>query len=347
MVGWVMPDGRGSIIARTVLAAVVVLVCGSVLYGLAATLGATLRGRIGRRGALNRVDAAGGAVVGVIAWAVVVWLVAGFAQATSIYPASQLASASRIVTVLDDIAPVSPATALGALDDALAGAGLPQVFSGDETIPDTAPPDGTLPAAVQAEAQSVVKVEAVQSSCSMESSGSGWIEAQGVVVTNAHVVAGSSSVQVIGQDDRTYSAAVVAFDPQRDVAVLRVPDLQAPVLRTGPTLTAGAPAVVAGYPGGGPYTLDSARVRGELTAEGTDIYQHGTVVRQVYSLRAVVRPGNSGGPLFDDQGEVVGMVFARSTTDDDTGYALTLDEVRPVLSSLSPAPVATGVCTTE
>lgn len=347
VVGWAMPAGHGSIIARTVVAAIVVLVCGSVLYGLAASLGAVLRGRIGRRGALNRIDAAGGAVVGVVAWAAVVWLVAGFAQASSIYPASQLASASRIVTVLDDIAPVSPATALGALDEALAGAGLPDVFSGNEPIPDTAPPDGTIPAAVMAKSASVVKVDAMQSSCSMESSGSGWVEAQGVVVTNAHVVAGSSSVQVIGQDARAYTATVVAFDPDRDVAVLRVPNLQAPVLRTGPALAAGDPAVVAGFPGGGPYTLGSARVRGALTASGTDIYQHNTVVREVYSLRATVRPGDSGGPLFDDQGEVAGMVFARSATDAGTGYALTLDEIRPVLASVSPAPVATGVCTTE
>jgi len=347
MVGWAMPLGHGSMIARTVLAAVVVLVCGAVLYGVASSLGAVLRGRIGRRGALNGIDATGGAIVGLVAWAAVVWLVAGFAQSSSIYPASQLASASRIVTVLDDIAPVPPATALGALDDALAGAGLPKVFSGNETIPDTAAPDSAIPAAVQAESQSVVKVEAVQSSCSMESSGSGWVEASGIVVTNAHVVAGSSSVEIVSQDDRSYQASVVAFDPDRDVAVLRVPGLGAPALRMGATLNAGDPAVVAGFPGGGPYTLGGARIRGELTAAGTDIYQHDAVVRDVYSLRAIVRPGNSGGPLFDDQGDVVGMVFARSTTDADTGYALTLGEVRPVLSTAGPTPVATGVCTSE
>jgi S1-C subfamily serine protease len=347
VVAWAMPQGHGSMIARTVLAAVVVLICGSVLYGVASTFGAVMRGRIGRRGALSGVDSAGGAVIGVIAWAAVVWLVAGFAQSSSIYPAAQLASASRIVSVLDDIAPIPPSTALGALDDALAGAGLPEVFSGNETIPDAAAPDPTIPDAVRAQSQSVVKVDALQSSCSMESTGSGWVESQGLVVTNAHVVAGSSSVHVVTQDDRGYDASVVAFDSQRDVAVLRVPDLPAPALSTGSPLKAGDPAVVAGFPGGGPYTLGSARVRGELTAAGTDIYQRNAVVRDVYSLRAIVRPGNSGGPLFDDRGEVVGMVFARSTTDADTGYALTLDELRPVLTTLSPAPVATGVCTSE
>jgi S1-C subfamily serine protease len=347
IVGWVMPSGSGSAIARTIIAAGIVLVCGTVLYAVTATLGGMLHGRAGRRGALGAVDSTGGAVVGVVAWAAVVWLVAGFVQASSLYPASQLASSSRIVSVLDQLAPVAPATALGALDNALASAGLPQVFNGGEVIPDTAAPDPTIPAAVQAEAASVVKVEAIESSCSMESSGSGWVESRGIIVTNAHVVAGSSSVQVETQDGVEHDASVVAFDPERDVAVLSVPGLSAPTLPTGSNLAAGQDAVVAGYPGGGPYAVDAARVRGELTATGTDIYQRNTVVRQIYSLRTTVRPGNSGGPLFDDAGQVVGMVFARSTTDSDTGYALTLQEVTPVLAAAGQTPVATGVCTSE
>lgn len=347
IVSLAFPHGHGGTIARTVVAGAVVLVCGSVLYGVASALAAALRTRIGSRKALNRVDAAGGAVVGLVAWAAVVWLVAGFVQTTSIYPASQMASASRIVTVLDDIAPVPPSTALGALDDALGSAGLPEVFSGTEPIPQTAAPDSGIPAAVSAKSASVVKVEAIQPSCSMESSGSGWVEAAGTIVTNAHVVAGSSSVHVVAQDGRAYDATVVAFDSQRDVAVLKVPGLQAPVLQRGTSLGAGDPAVVAGFPGGGPYTLGSARVRGELRAVGTDIYQHNSVVRDVYSLRGVVRAGNSGGPLFDDRGEVVGMVFARSTTDADTGYALTLSEVAPALANAGSTPVATGVCVSE
>jgi S1-C subfamily serine protease len=341
------PHGHGGLIARTVVAAAVVLVCGAVLYGVATGLATSLRKHIGRRKALNGIDASGGALIGLIAWAAVVWLVAGFVQSSSIYPASQLASSSRIVTMLDDIAPVPPAAALGALDEALGSAGLPQVFSGTETIPQTTAPDSAIPAAVQSKAPGVVKVEAIQASCSMESSGSGWVEARGVVVTNAHVVAGASSVHVIGQDDLVYDATVVAFDSQRDVAVLRVPGLPSTVLQQGDAVAAGDPAVVAGYPGGGAYTLGSARVRGELEAAGTDIYQHNAVVRDVYSLRAIVRPGNSGGPLFDDAGDVVGMVFARSTTDADTGYALTLDELRPVLQHVGSARVATGVCTAE
>jgi S1-C subfamily serine protease len=344
LVDWLMPVGHGSAIARTLIAAAIVLVCGSVLYGIGATLGLMMRGRVGRLRSLGAVDSVGGAVVGAIAWAAVVWLVAGFVQTSSLYPASELASSSRIVGMLDDIAPVPPATALGALDNALAGAGLPEVFSGSETIPTAAAPDPTIPAAVRAEADGVVKVQAIDESCSMESSGSGWVEAKGYVVTNAHVVAGSNSVEVQTQDGQAYDATVVAFDPDRDVAVLHVSDLDVPALRQGGTAVAGEDAVVAGFPGGGPYTLGAARVRAELTATGTDIYQRDTVVRDIYSLRATVRPGNSGGPLFDDQGDVVGVVFARSTTNSDTGYALTLGEIRPVLAAVSPNPVATGVC---
>ncbi|HWD61860.1 MAG TPA: MarP family serine protease [Humibacter sp.] len=343
IVEWLTPLGLTNTVARALLAAVVVLAFGSVLYGVGTTLGSMLRTRM-HHGPVGRVDSAGGSVVGVVAWAVVVWLVAGFVQTSSLYPASQLASESRIVAALDAMSPVPASAVLGALDDALAGAGLPEVFSHGETIPGTEAPDSSIPAAVTARSQSVVKVLSLEPSCSMESTGSGWVDAPGTVVTNAHVVAGSSSVDVQTTDGHTYDATVVAFDSQRDVAVLSVPDLGAPALTTGSPLTAGDSAVVAGYPGGGSLTLGGARVRAELTALGTDIYQRDAVARDVYSLRGTVRPGNSGGPLFDSSGRVVGVVFARSTTDSDTGYALTLAEIEPVLKAAGSMPVATGAC---
>ncbi|MGN6125044.1 MAG: MarP family serine protease [Humibacter sp.] len=343
VVDWLTPLGLTNTVARALLAAVIVLACGSALYGVGTTIGSMLRSRM-RRGPVGHVDSAGGSVIGLVAWAVVVWLVAGFVQTSAIYPASQLASGSRIVTTLDAIAPVPASTALGALDDALAGAGLPEVFTHGETIPGTAAPDSTIPSAVSSQSESVVKVLSLEPSCSMESTGSGWVEAAGTVVTNAHVVAGSSSVDVQTKEGHTYDATVVSFDPRRDVAVLRVPDLTAPTLTTGSPLQAGGSAVIAGYPGGGPLTLGGARVRAELTAVGTDIYQRDAVARDVYSLRGTVRPGNSGGPLFDASGRVVGVVFARSTTDAGTGYALTLAEIQPVLKAAGSMPVATGAC---
>jgi len=167
------------------------------------------------------------------------------------------------------------------------------------------------------------------------------------VVTNAHVVAGMSSQDVrIQGTGRSYDARVVVFDPQRDLAVLSVPGLPAAALPQGPNLKRSDSAIVAGFPLDGPYRLDSARVRDLLTATGADIYGNPGVARNVYSLFARVEPGNSGGPLLSPSGQVVGIVFAKSLDDDSTGYALTMDEARPVLEAAnrSSSPVSTGGC---
>ena len=145
---------------------------------------------------------------------------------------------------------------------------------------------------------------------------------------------------------RSYDARVIVFEPQRDLAVLSVPGLPAPSLRQGSDLKRSDGAVVAGFPLDGPYRLDSARVRDVLRATGADIYGNPGVIREIYSLFARVEPGNSGGPLLSPSGEVVGIVFAKSLDDNNTGYALTLAEARPVLdaASRSFSPVNTGGC---
>jgi S1-C subfamily serine protease len=141
---------------------------------------------------------------------------------------------------------------------------------------------------------------------------------------------------------------VVLFDAQRDLAVLAVPGLTAAPLHLGGTLERGDQGVVAGFPLDGPLTLEPARVRSTLDAVGADIYGAPGVQREVYSLYAKVEPGNSGGPLLDPAGQVVGVVFAKSLDDDTTGYALTLAEARPVLTAAASAndAVPTGACTT-
>ena len=193
----------------------------------------------------------------------------------------------------------------------------------------------------------IVKITGVASSCNREQEGSGWVVSPERVVTNAHVVAGTTSghvrIQGVG---RTYGARVVIFDPRRDLAVLAVPGLPARSSTQGPDLKRAGGAVVAGFPLNGPYRLDAARVRDVLTATGSDIYGSPGAVREVYSLFARVQPGNSGGPLLSPSGAVVGIVFARSIDDDKTGYALTLDEARPVLDAAdsSSSPVSTGDC---
>lgn len=344
VVGWLADAGWSGVTQRSIVAAVVILVCAGVVYAIAATIAAVI-GKVLRHGPIRWLDSLIGAALGLLTWAVVVWLVAGFAMATSLATVVQAASSSRVVATLDSLAPLPSSAVLGAVDDALAGAGLPKVFEGGEPIKTVQPPDAAIPVAVADSEDSVVTVLASKPACGVDSEGSGWVVQRGRVVTNAHVVAGASSIVVREPGDTGVErATLVAFDPERDLAVLDVADLNASPLDIGEDLTAGAQAYAAGYPGDGPFTITPQRVRDRLTARGTDIYQSGTVDRDIYSLRGSVRPGNSGGPLLDTHGDVVGVVFARSTVDPDTGYALTLAELRPVLSSVGSAPISSGAC---
>jgi S1-C subfamily serine protease len=175
--------------------------------------------------------------------------------------------------------------------------------------------------------------------------GSGFVYARERVMTNAHVVAGIDEPTVrVGGVGRAYEATVVLFDPEKDVAVLRVPGLRAPVLRFDDEAARGDAAVVAGYPQDGGLDLQAATVANRVRATGQNIYNDGTVTREVYSIRSTVRPGNSGGPLLTTEGRVFGVVFARSTSDAETGYVLTAEEVSgdAERAARATAPVDTG-----
>jgi S1-C subfamily serine protease len=166
------------------------------------------------------------------------------------------------------------------------------------------------------------------------------------VITNAHVVAGTDRVAV--ETSRgALDATVVSYDPDTDVAVLKVPQLRAPVLQLSPAPAAtGSDALVLGYPLDGPYTASAARVRDRIRLRGPDIYNGATVVRNVYTVRAVVRSGNSGGPLLDGSGQVLGLVFGAAVDNDETGFVLTEEEIA---DDIAAAPsqtdrIPTGVC---
>ncbi|MGZ6804254.1 MAG: MarP family serine protease, partial [Nocardioidaceae bacterium] len=176
---------------------------------------------------------------------------------------------------------------------------------------------------------SVVKIVGQAPECSRESEGSGFVLSADHVMTNAHVVAGVRSLTVTtpGPGSRTFVGRVVLYDPRRDVAVLDVPGLDRPALAFAGSVPVGASAVVAGYPENGPFSAVPARVSGRQDVTGPDIYQSASVTRDVYTLRARVEPGNSGGPLLAPDGRVDGVVFARSTDTPDEGYALTAAEV--------------------
>jgi S1-C subfamily serine protease len=335
---------------RNVLVLVVVLLIAAVCSVIVISVANVIRRAIRHVPVAGGLDAIAGAVLGALSWAVVVWLLAGFITSTGIRPLAQLAQSSRIVAALDSYAPVPQSAVFGAVDDAIAAAGLPKVFEqGEGNIAGAAPPPTTVPAAVRAASSSVVEVVADEPKCGTISSGTGWVVAANRIVTNAHVVAGASTTTVLADGkSRSLHATVVSYDPETDLAVLAVDGLgEKPIPLNGASLPGGAAAYAAGYPGGGPYTITPSRVRETVIAVGRDIYDQNTVKREIYALRAAIRAGDSGGPLLDAQGRVSGVVFARSTTDGQTGYALTMKQVEPTLMSASSLTreVSTGACT--
>jgi S1-C subfamily serine protease len=276
------------------------------------------------------VDAVAGAGVSVVSLLLVAWLV-GTAVASS--PFTGLASQvrrSRVLAVVDEAVPGDAKGLFSSFRKLVDDRGFPEVFG--DLVPTQArpvdPPDPRLAhsAVVTAVHSRIFKITGVARSCSRRIEGTGFLYAPHRVMTNAHVVAGVREPKVhVG--DQELSATVVLYDPNRDVAVLDVPGLSATPLRFAGKAHTGDSAIVIGYPQDGPYRADAARVRGTQDAKGPNIYDNRTVVREIYALRARVRPGNSGGPLVSPRGLVYGVVFAAAADDSQTGYALTAREV--------------------
>ena len=171
-------------------------------------------------------------------------------------------------------------------------------------------------------------------------------------MTNAHVVAGTSSttVEVTTSSGRArqLDAQVVYYDPEVDVAVLDVPDLEEQPLQFSPDpARVGDDVIILGYPLDGPYTVTPGKIRERIRLRGPDIYEQGSVLRDVYTVRAVVRSGNSGGPMITPDGRVVGVVFGAALDDTETGFVLTAEQVGQALNvaaSGASSPADTGNC---
>ncbi|NAZ82746.1 MarP family serine protease [Kineococcus sp. R8] len=337
-----------------VVGTIALALVGRLLLGL---VGLRVRRRVAWRPA-RAADALLGAVAGLVSTLLVVWVVAGAARAAPVASISTAVTGSTVVRTLDQVVPPQTSGVLRRFWAAAEASGFPRVFDGvdPEPIRVVQAPASTLPdtAGLRAAQPSIVKVTGVATSCDRGLEGSGFVvQRQGGsarVVTNAHVVAGVDDPLVQPQGTgRRYPATVVAYDPALDLAVLDVPGLAAPALPRSSLLEGGDPAVVAGFPLDGPYTLATARVRAVLKAQGRDIYDRAVVVRDVYSVYTTVEPGNSGGPLLTEDGEVAGVVFARSLDDVSTGYALTPDELDDVLATAgtSTTAVDTGACAAE
>ncbi|MGW3360611.1 MarP family serine protease [Streptomyces bungoensis] len=333
---WALPWVTG-LVARgsaqaTVLAVLTVLVPGMLGHELAGRLALRLRRQLDRegRGPLRVADGIGGAAANSVAVLIVAWVAASVLGASSSQTLTTAIRNSALLGAVQETMPDTTPVWFSRATSALTDAGFPQVFNPfeNESTARVARPSGdsVTQAATSAAKRSTVKIEGASGTEGRE--GSGFVFSPHHVMTNAHVVAGIAhpSVQV-GGVGQSYAARVVLFDPDRDVAVLYVPGLRAPVLRFDTSAARGDAAVVAGYPQDGGLDLQAATVANRVQARGQNIYGNRTVTRDIYSIRSTVRPGNSGGPLLTTDGRVFGVVFARSTSDAETGYVLTAQEV--------------------
>ena len=290
---------------------------------------------------LPRGDRVAGAAVGVAGVLVLVWMVIPSLASAKGWPA-RMARGSWVVGEIQRFAPDQPAQ-FAAWGRAISEAPYPSALGPLQSPPNPGrPPVTRLAASVdRAVRASVVKVTG--HACHQIQEGSGWVAAPGVVVTNAHVVAGERAATVEDAAGGAHDARIVAFDPVRDLAVLDVDGFAAPplLLATGAVGDEGA---VYGHPGGGPLQMSPARVGEEILAVGTDIYRTGSSKRHVYVLAAALAPGDSGGPLVDTRGDVIGVAFAIDPANAGTSYALTTAEVRAVLPTAGTSPVDTGGC---
>lgn len=326
-----------------------ILVCAVLGQTLASILGRQLRSGITWRGA-RTLDSAGGAVLNVVALSVVLWIIASAVGVLPDMPVAREIRSSLLLSTIDRAVPDVARNAFSGLRQAVDAAGLPRVFSGFSQYagPEVEPPDKALlrDPAVRAAWPSLTKVRGV--ACNMSVTGSGFVYAPDHVLTNAHVVAGVGEARVsIPGDLYAYVGTVVAIDTRIDLAVIYVPGLPAPPLSFAAKVpTTGSSAVVAGFPGGGELVATPARIRARIDARGEDVYRKSGVVREVYSFRGNVVPGNSGGPLLSPRGRVYGVVFASGLGDPETGYAITAAQASQIVEAGRTAtqPVDTGAC---
>lgn len=318
-------------------------------------LGRFIRDRIRGEGTL-KVDSALGAGVQAVAVVVAAWLIALPLSSTSFATLTSGLRDSRVLAGVDEVMPDQARKLPAELRQLLDDSGFPDVVSPFSRTPVAAvgPPDSALARSpvVTEVRDRVLKVRGRAPSCRRALEGTGFVVAPQRVMTNAHVVAGTSSttVEVTTASGRTrqLDADVVFYDPEVDVAVLAVPDLEEQPLQFSPDpARVGDDVIILGYPLDGPYTVTPGKIRERIRLRGPDIYEQGSVLRDVYTVRAVVRSGNSGGPMIAPDGRVVGVVFGAALDDSETGFVLTAEQVAQALNvaaSGATASADTGSC---
>jgi S1-C subfamily serine protease len=319
-------------------AALGALLIGALVAVTLESLALGLRARlIAGRGVLHAADGAGGAALIASVALGLAWVfgaVALHAPGTAKLRAD--VQRSLILRSLNDVLPPTGPilNALGRVDPA------PSIVGPATQV---APPDPAIagdPDVTRAGA-SVVRV--LGTACGLGIEGSGWIAAPGIVVTNAHVVAGEDDTTVSTQEGATSPATAVHYDPENDLALLRV-ETELPAVPLAPAPESGTTGAVLGYPENGPYAVAPARLGETRETISEDSYGRGPVRRPIASLRGQVRSGNSGGPMVDNRGRVLGTVFAATTSGSPGGFAVPDEVVGKALAGPT-SPVDTGPCT--
>jgi S1-C subfamily serine protease len=288
---------------------------------------------------LGLLDGALGALLSAALGLAIAWILAAVVLQSTSTP--QLRADIQRSAILSELNQILPPT--GPILNVLASLDpLPHVTG---PLPDVAPPSAAIARepGVRAASRSVVRV--LGTACGLAIEGSGWVAAPGVVVTNAHVVAGEHDTTVEpGGHEPQLSAYAIAFDPTDDVAVLRVSGLNLPSLRLAPSAPSGRAGAVLGYPENGPFDARAARIGTTQRILTDDAYGNGPVSRLLTPLRGLVRPGNSGGPLVSGSGVVLTTVFASTSGRGSAGgYGVANATVAQVLAGAGRM-VGTGEC---
>ena len=335
-------------LSRLILTLAVTLGLALIMLSVGEFIGMQVKQKLQFRHELNHVDNSFGAGLAGISLLVLVWLSAAILVTLPYQNIQSSIRDSKIISLLDRDLPPAP-NIIADIGHLIAPNGFPQVFIGVEPSPSTATPPtpAALAAAVNRDRASVVKVEG--QGCGGIVEGSGFVVGSNLVVTDAHVIAGIFQPYVIDANG-THKATPIWFDPNLDLAVLRIANLAGGALSFDVNAVShGTQGGVLGYPGGGSFTADTAAVLDEFTAIGRNIYAQGSTQRDVYSIAANVIPGNSGGPLVNLNGNVIGVVFAASTEYNGVGYALSVPQVVHEVNQARALnhTVSTGSCAQE
>lgn len=308
-----------------------------ILIGLGHALGMKLGGAIGRgvkSDSIRAVNRLLGGALNVVVGALVISILAFGVGNLGIPLVSQQLGKSQVISRIEAWTPDPVKSAVAQVRSLVLEEGIPALLNPTGPNVEVAAPNAdTNTSAWNVAAQSVMKISGTAFQCGQNQTGTGFVVSPGRVVTNAHVVAGVSMPMVQTQTQGALPARVVYFDPVKDLAVLAVDSLDAAPLPTAGTVPGNTAAAFAGYPLGGPLQVRPATVLSTGPLLVPDITGGPKTALDVYQLAGNVQSGNSGGPLLDRDGRVVGVVFAKATSTDNVGFALTMEEAGPVIAA--------------